>query len=41
MVQIGKINTLKVNRFVDFGAFLEAGDGIEILLPKRYLTEGV
>lgn len=38
MVQIGKRNKLKVSRLVDFGAYLEADYGKEILLPKRYIT---
>lgn len=38
MLEIGKLNTLKINRFTDFGAYLDAGNGVEILLPKRYLT---
>lgn len=38
MIQIGKRNKLKVNRLVDFGAYLDAGFGAEILLPKRYIT---
>ena len=38
MVQIGKRNILKVTRLVDFGAYLDAGSGAEILLPKRYIT---
>ncbi len=38
MVQIGKRNILKVTRLVDFGAYLDAGSGAEILLPKLYIT---
>lgn len=38
MIEIGKYNTLRVNRFVDFGCYLGDGDGREVLLPKRYLT---
>ncbi len=41
MVNIGKYNTLKINRFVDFGAYLDAGNGVEILIPSRYIPEGV
>ncbi|MDE5744888.1 MAG: GntR family transcriptional regulator [Paramuribaculum sp.] len=41
MVQIGKRNKLKVSRLVDFGAYLEADYGKEILLPKRYITEPI
>lgn len=35
MVQIGKINSLKILKFVEFGLYLDAGDGNELLLPKR------
>ncbi|MFZ3229323.1 MAG: S1-like domain-containing RNA-binding protein [Pseudobdellovibrio sp.] len=35
MVQIGKLNQLKILKFVEFGLYLNAGDGNEILLPKR------
>lgn len=38
MIEIGKYNMLKVNRFVDFGCYLGDEDGREVLLPKRYLT---
>ena len=36
MINIGRFNILKVNRFVDFGAYLDAGDDKEILLPLKY-----
>lgn len=39
MVNIGKFNTLKVSRLTDFGAYLDAGNGVEILIPARYLSE--
>ena len=38
MVEIGKINRLKIKKQVDFGVYLD-GDGQEILLPKRYVPE--
>ncbi|MDE6310077.1 MAG: GntR family transcriptional regulator, partial [Muribaculaceae bacterium] len=41
MVNIGKYNTLKINRFVDFGAYLDAGNGVEILIPTRYIPDNV
>lgn len=41
MVNIGKYNTLRVNRFVDFGAYLDAGNGVEILIPARYIPDNV
>jgi predicted RNA-binding protein (virulence factor B family) len=34
---IGKINTLKVVKTLSFGAYLDGGDGLEILLPTRYV----
>lgn len=40
MVNIGQYNKLKVSRLADFGAYLDAGNGVEILIPTRYL-EGV
>lgn len=39
MVNIGKFNRLKVSRLTDFGAYLDAGNGVEILIPAKYLTE--
>lgn len=36
MLKTGQNNTLEVNRLVDFGAYLDAGDGAEILLPAKY-----
>lgn len=40
MIQLGKRNDMKVLRMVDFGAYLDAGDVGEILLPSRYVPEG-
>lgn len=40
MVQLGQYNTLAVTRFVDFGLYLDGGDGLEILMPRRYIPEG-
>lgn len=39
MLQIGKLNTLKIVKEVDFGLYLDGGDDGEILLPKRYVPE--
>ena len=40
MVEVGKFNTLKVSRKVDFGVYLDdGGDGI--LLPQRFVPRGV
>lgn len=40
MIKLGKYNTLKVSRNVDFGAYLDGGAGVgDILLPARYITK--
>lgn len=39
MVQIGKINNLKVLKHVDFGVYLDGGDDGEILLPLRFMPD--
>lgn len=41
MIQVGKYNTLKVVKEVDFGMYLDGGNGEEILLPKRFVPEGL
>ena len=38
-MEIGKINTLKIVKILDFGAYLDGGNGLEILLPVRYVPE--
>ncbi|MCM1075727.1 MAG: S1-like domain-containing RNA-binding protein [Bacteroides sp.] len=38
MLNIGKYNSLRVARNVDFGAYLKDNDGNEVLLPARYIT---
>ena len=40
MVQLGKYNNLTVLKSVDFGIYLDGGDGLEILMPSRYVPEG-
>ncbi|KAA2238882.1 RNA-binding protein [Chitinophaga agrisoli] len=40
MINIGVYNTLKVKKAADFGVFMDGGDGVEILLPKRYVPAG-
>ena len=40
MVNVGQYNTLRVVKEVDFGLYLDGGDD-EILLPKRYVPEGL
>lgn len=37
MIKIGNLNTLKVLKLVDFGAYLDGGNNIEILLPSKYI----
>jgi len=38
VVNLGKVNKLKIVKSVDFGIYLDGGDSGEILLPKRYVT---
>lgn len=38
-METGKINQLKVVKTVDFGVYLDGGDGVEVLLPTRYVPE--
>lgn len=41
MVELGKYNTLKVVKKVDFGLYLDGVEDVgEILLPSRYVPEG-
>lgn len=39
-LKLGKMNTMKVLRKVDFGMYLEGGPTGDILLPKRYIPKG-
>lgn len=39
MIKIGNYNTLRIARFVDFGAYLTDDDGHEVLLPARYVPD--
>lgn len=41
MADIGKMNTLQVLRSSDFGLFLDGGELGDILLPKRYVADGL
>jgi len=41
MVQVANYNKLKVVKEVDFGVYLDGGDGVEILLPKRFVPTGL
>lgn len=38
-IELGKYNTLKVVKKVDFGMYLDGGEEGEILLPSRYVPE--
>lgn len=38
-IELGKINTLKIARFTEPGAYLAAEDGEDLLLPNQYLTD--
>jgi len=40
VLEIGKINTLKVVKEVDFGLYLDGGEKGEILIRQRYVPEG-
>ncbi len=39
MAEIGRYNTLKIVKQVDFGVYLDGGSDGEILLPSRYVPE--
>ncbi len=41
MIEIGNFNTLKVVKEVDFGVYLDGGEEGEILMPKKYVPEGL
>lgn len=41
MIQIGKYNTLKIVKDLDFGVYLDGGNDLEILLPARYVPKNV
>ena len=41
MIKLGDYNKMTVVKEVDFGLYLDGGDEGEILLPKRYVPEGV
>ncbi len=40
MINIGKYNEMEVVKILDFGIYMDGGDGLEILMPKRYVPEG-
>jgi predicted RNA-binding protein (virulence factor B family) len=39
MIEIGKLNELRIVKEVDFGLYLDGGDMGEILLPTRYVPQ--
>lgn len=39
MIEIGKLNKLRIVKEVDFGLYLDGGDMGEILLPTRYVPQ--
>ncbi len=39
MIELGKLNKLKIVKEVDFGLYLDGGDAGEILLPTRYVPQ--
>ncbi len=41
MIAIGQYNTLTIVKDLDFGVYLDGGDGQEILLPARYVPHNV
>ena len=41
MAEVGRYHTLRVIKEVDFGVYLDGGDGEEILLPKRFVPKGL
>ncbi len=40
-IEIGKINTLKVNRVSEPGIYLISGDETEVLLPNAYVEKSM
>lgn len=41
MLEVGKYNTLKIVKDLDFGVYLDGENGKEILLPARYVPKNV
>src|SRR5690554_2051870 len=41
MVYIGEYAELRIDRFTSVGAYLEDGNGFEVLLPNKYLTDNM
>lgn len=40
MIKLGKYNTLKVVKELDFGIYVDGGEDLEILMPTKYVPEG-
>ena len=40
MIKLGRYNDLEVVREVEFGIYVSDGEGVEILMPKRYVPDG-
>lgn len=40
MVKIGDYNKMQVVKTLSFGIYMDMGDGVEILMPTRYVPEG-
>jgi Uncharacterized protein conserved in bacteria len=40
-MEIGKYNKLRIVKDLDFGVYLDGGNGLEILLPARYVPKNV
>lgn len=41
MIKLGDYNTLRIVKRVDFGLYLDGGEEGEILLPSRYVPDGI
>ncbi|PUZ24734.1 RNA-binding protein [Chitinophaga parva] len=41
MIQVGRFNRLSVKKTADFGLYLDGFGEVEILLPKRFVPEGL
>ena len=41
MIELGNFNTLNVARSTSVGVFLDDGDGTEVLLPNKYVPNGI
>ena len=39
MIKLGRFNDLQIARTVDFGVYMTDGEGVEILMPRKYVPE--